>query len=276
MRTIAIGDIHGGYRALVQLLDRIDLRADDQLIFLGDYVDGWSQSFEVIDFLISLSRKRNEKEVYAEPVEVRKQNDKEVYTTQLNHPEYNILEKRPIFLRGNHDELVLEYFNNDSKNEMWLYHGGVSTVKSYKNRDRKAVDAHIRFLENDLHNFYELGGNGYFHAGFHNLKGPHYEYYENITYWDRSLWEMALALDPDIDKEDLRYPNRLKIYNEIYIGHTPTDRLGKHVPVNAANVYNVDTAAAYKGPLTAICVEDKTIWQSDPVYTLYPDEKGRN
>ncbi len=265
MRTIAIGDIHGGYKALLQLLDRIELRSDDQLIFLGDYVDGWSQSFEVIDFLISLSVPLS-----------RKQKEKEAYTTQLDHPDYTILEKRPIFLRGNHDELVLEYFKNEAKNEMWLYHGGVSTVKSYKNRNKKAVDAHIEFLENELHNFYELDGNGYFHAGFHNLKGPHYEYYQNITYWDRSLWEMALALDPDIKKDDLRYPNRLKLYNEIYIGHTPTDRLGKHVPVNAANVYNVDTAAAYKGPLTAICVEDKTIWQSDPVHTLYPDEKGRN
>ncbi|MEP0480335.1 MAG: metallophosphoesterase, partial [Nonlabens sp.] len=58
MRTIAIGDIHGGYKALLQLIERIGLKDDDQLIFLGDYVDGWSESFEVIDFLISLSRKR--------------------------------------------------------------------------------------------------------------------------------------------------------------------------------------------------------------------------
>jgi serine/threonine protein phosphatase 1 len=254
MRTIAIGDIHGGYKALLQLLDRIDLKADDQLIFLGDYVDGWSQSFEVVDFLISLSQKQS----------------------SLKHPEYNILEKPPIFLRGNHDELVLNYFKRKIKNEMWLYHGGASTVKSYDNKNQELVANHIHFLENNLHNFYELNGNGFFHAGFHNLKGPHYEYYDNITYWDRSLWEMALALDERIPKDDVRYPNRLKIYNEVYIGHTPTDRLGKHVPVNAVNIWNIDTAAAYKGPLTAICVEDKTIWQSDPVHTLYPDENGRN
>lgn len=261
MRTIAIGDIHGGYKALIQLLNRIDLKKDDQLIFLGDYVDGWSESFEVVDFLISLSRKRNNKSPL-KPV--------------LSHPEFNILEKPPIFLRGNHDELVLDYFVKGDKNEMWLYHGGASTVKSYGNKPEKAKMAHIHFLKNELHNFYELDGNGFFHAGFHNLKGPHYEYYENITYWDRSLWEMALSLDPEIKKDDLRYPNRLKIYDEIYIGHTPTDRLGKHVPVNAANVWNIDTAAAYKGPLTALCVEDKTIWQSDPVHRFYPDEKGRN
>jgi serine/threonine protein phosphatase 1 len=266
MRTIAIGDIHGGYKALIQLLDRIDLQKEDQLIFLGDYVDGWSQSFEVVDFLISLSvplsRKLNQQQPSQQAL--------------LSHPEYGMLEKPPIFLRGNHDELVLDYFVKGDKNEMWLYHGGASTVKSYKNQPKDAMLSHIKFLENDLHNFYELDGNGFFHAGFHNLKGPHYEYYKNITYWDRSLWEMALSLDPEIAKDDLRYPNRLKIYNEIYIGHTPTDRLGKHVPVNAANVWNIDTAAAYKGPLTAICVEDKTIWQSDLVHTFYPNENGRN
>ena len=159
---------------------------------------------------------------------------------------------------------------------MWLYHGGESTVKSYKNRKPEDMERHISFLKNDLYNYYEKDARGYFHAGFHNLKGPQYEYYETMTYWDRSLWELALAMDDRIKKDDLRYPNRFKLYDEIYIGHTPTDRLGKHVPVNAANVWNVDTAAAYKGPLTALCVEDKTIWQSDPVYTFYPDESGRN
>lgn len=270
MRTIVIGDIHGGYKALLQLMERVAPTSADQLIFLGDYVDGWSESYEVIEYLISLSRKRNPNynlnTCQAEPVEapneVRKRDNEN--------------EAQPIFLRGNHDELVLNYFTNGDENEMWLYHGGKSTVKSYQNRPPEKIKEHIDFLRNGLVNYYEKDGNGFFHAGFHNLKGPQHEYYETMSYWDRSLWEMALCMDPNIAKDDLRYPNRLKLYKEIFIGHTPTDRLGKHVPINAANVWNVDTAAAYKGPLTALCVEDKTIWQSDPVHTFYPDEKGRN
>ncbi|ARN78139.1 serine/threonine protein phosphatase [Nonlabens spongiae] len=251
MRTIVIGDIHGGYKALVQLMERVAPTNADQLIFLGDYVDGWSESYEVIDYLISLS-------------------------SSLSRKRNNVNEAKPIFLRGNHDELVLNYFTQEDENEMWLYHGGKSTVKSYQNRPPEKIQEHINFLKNGLVNYYEKDGNGFFHAGFHNLKGPAHEYYETMSYWDRSLWEMALCMDSNIAKDDLRYPNRLKLYNEIFIGHTPTDRLGKHVPINAANVWNVDTAAAYKGPLTALCVEDKTIWQSDPVHTFYPDEKGRN
>lgn len=44
MRTLVIGDIHGAYLPLMQALDRARISPLDTLIFLGDYVDGWSQS----------------------------------------------------------------------------------------------------------------------------------------------------------------------------------------------------------------------------------------
>jgi serine/threonine protein phosphatase 1 len=247
MRTITIGDIHGGYKALVQLIDKIDLKDDDLLIFLGDYVDGWSQSYEVVDFLISFSRKRKQRH-----------------------------QTVPIYLRGNHDDLVVENLKAEKPHPMWLKHGGQSTLESYKNRTVEEIEAHFEFLKKDLLNFYEWKGNGFFHAGFHNLNGPHYEYFENITYWDRTLWEMALALDPHLEEDNDRYPNRLKLYKEIFIGHTPTHRWDQFKPMNAANVWNLDTAAAYKGSLTAMCVETKEVWQSDPVHTFYSEENGRN
>ena len=42
-RTYVIGDIHGAQKALEQAIKRAALQKDDKLIFLGDYVDGWSQ-----------------------------------------------------------------------------------------------------------------------------------------------------------------------------------------------------------------------------------------
>jgi serine/threonine protein phosphatase 1 len=54
MRTLVIGDIHGGLRALHQILERAKVTTKDTLIFLGDYVDGWSQSPQVLDFIIDL------------------------------------------------------------------------------------------------------------------------------------------------------------------------------------------------------------------------------
>ena len=49
-RTLVIGDIHAVKKALVQVLERAELQADDQLIFLGDYVDAWSEAVETVDF----------------------------------------------------------------------------------------------------------------------------------------------------------------------------------------------------------------------------------
>lgn len=55
VRTLAIGDIHGGFKALIQVLEKAGVTEKDTLIFLGDYVNGWSGSSRVIQFLIELS-----------------------------------------------------------------------------------------------------------------------------------------------------------------------------------------------------------------------------
>ena len=57
-----------------------------------------------------------------------------------------------------------------------------------------------------------------------------------IFYFDRALWEMALIMDKRIDKNSKIYPDRLKHYSEINIGHTPTINFGKDKPLNAVNV----------------------------------------
>lgn len=159
---------------------------------------------------------------------------------------------------------------------MWLNHGGKSSIKSYKNLSKTEIEHHIQFLES-LENFYIDSNNRcYLHAGFTNLKGPAFEYFPNVVYWDRTLWEMVCALDEGISAKDDVYPKRLKLFSEIYIGHTPVFRIGKEVPTNFANVWNVDTGAAFKGRLSIIDADTKEVWQSEPVYKLYPKEAGRN
>ena len=87
---------------------------------------------------------------------------------------------------------------------------------------------------------------------------------------------MVCSLDPNLSQDDDKYPKRLKLFKEIYIGHTPTFRIGKDVPTNFANVWNVDTGAAFKGKLSILDADTKQFWQSDPVWQLYPEETGRN
>ena len=80
-----------------------------------------------------------------------------------------------------------------------------------------------------------------------------------------------------MSEDDEFYPSRLSNYKEIYIGHTPiSKKVSEVVPIKAANVWNIDTGAAFKGPLSILDVDTKQVWQSDPVHTLYPAERGRN
>lgn len=240
-RTLVIGDIHGALLALKEALEKAQPTPQDTLIFLGDYVDGWSDAFHLIEYLIALQNKY-----------------------------------QCIFLRGNHDDLFLNYLKTNAYNNEWLKHGGQSTIDAYQKASVESIDKHIHFLEN-LQDYHLDDKNRLFiHAGFTNIKGVDFEYFRKLFFWDRSLWELALAMDKSLKPNDLYYPERLKLYNEIYIGHTPTIRIYESKPMQFANVINVDTGAAFKGPLSIIDVNTKHIWQSKPAFEWYPNENGRN
>lgn len=240
-RTLVISDIHGGLKALKQVLERGKVTKQDRLIFLGDYVDGWSDSPHVVSFLIELSKTHN-----------------------------------CIFIRGNHDDLCHQWLLSKNPKTQWLQHGGQSTIESYESISEKEKQAHIAFFSSLKDYYIDSKNRLYVHAGFQNLHGPEYEYSTIPFYWDRTLWELAIALDKNLTSEDVNYPKRLLHFDEIYIGHTPVTRIGKNKPYKAATVCNVDTGAAFKGSLSMIDADSKEVWQSDAVWTLYPDENGRN
>ena len=55
-KRFVIGDIHGGYKALLQCLDRSGFNEkEDLLICLGDVTDGWSETPECVDKLLSIT-----------------------------------------------------------------------------------------------------------------------------------------------------------------------------------------------------------------------------
>ncbi|GLB52736.1 metallophosphatase [Neptunitalea chrysea] len=241
MRTLVIGDIHGAHKALLQILERAKVTEADRLIFLGDYVDGWSESPKVIATLL----------------ELKASND-------------------CIFIQGNHDELLLDYFNGKTDNDLWFMHGGKASVDAYAQVNKMELEIHLDFLRNLKHYHIDDQNRLFIHAGFTNLHGVTAEYYPRLFYWDRTLWETALSLDPNMSTDNIYYPKRFLHYKEIYIGHTPLTRIGKSTPQNRANIWNMDTGAAYTNPLTIMDVDTKEFWQSDNVNELYPNENGRN
>lgn len=241
MRIIAVGDIHGGLKALKQVLYKIAAKEDDTLIFMGDYVDGWSESAQVVQFLIALSQKIN-----------------------------------CVFIKGNHDAWCEEWLRSGEVNPTWYIHGGKETIDSYAHISSEEKKNHLDFFEN-LRMYYLDDKNRLFlHAGFTSMHGIEKEVFKTTLYYDRTLWEMALTLDKRIEKDSILYPKRLKHYKEIYIGHTPTTNFNCETPMNAVNVWNIDTGAAFKGKISAIDITTKKVWQSDSLPSLYPNEIGRN
>jgi serine/threonine protein phosphatase 1 len=241
-RTFAIGDIHGGLKALLQVLNKTEVTEEDTLIFMGDYVDGWSESAQVVQFLIDLSKKIN-----------------------------------CIFIKGNHDVWCENWLKDATDvNPSWFMHGGKETIESYETFSVSEKENHLQFFKNAKMYHLDDKNRLFLHAGFTSMHGVEKETFTHKFCTDRTLWEMALVMDKKIDLEHHLFPKRLKHYKEIYIGHTPTTNYEKSRPMNAINVWNVDTGAAFKGKITAMNIDTKAYFQSDDLPGLYPNEKGRN
>src|SRR6201996_7090713 len=146
-RTYVIGDVHGAFRALQQVIERATLKRDDRLIFLGDYVDGWSQSREVMEYLMLLDS-----------------------------------EYQCIFIKGNHDAWAEEWLGGWGTSRDWLFHGGDATVSSYAGIDSRDLSRHLEFL-NRMSPYYEdKQGRLFVHAGFSAMRGPSAEHYATNFY----------------------------------------------------------------------------------------------
>jgi serine/threonine protein phosphatase 1 len=49
----------------------------------------------------------------------------------------------------------------------------------------------------------------------------------------------------------------------------------KYEPIYGGHVWNLDTGGGWEGKLTIMDIDTEQYWQSDFVYTLYPNCKGR-
>jgi len=240
-RTLVIGDIHGALVALKQTLERAQVTVADHFIFLGDYVDGWSQSFDVVDFLLGFAKTHN-----------------------------------CTFIKGNHDAWCEQWLTKNIVQERWFTNGGEASIKSYSNISSEKKLEHIAFFAALLNYYTDDKKRLFIHAGFAHTKGPRFDRFDADANWDKTLWETAISMDQNIPYDSAFYPKRLKLFREIFIGHTLTTDYGFSTPMQGTNVWNIDTGAGFKGKLTIMDADTKEFWQSDPVASLYPNENGRN
>lgn len=253
-RTFVCGDIHGAYLALRQVLERSEFIYDyDTLITIGDVVDGWGDSFEVVEELLKIENR--------------------------------------IDIIGNHDNWFKKFIETGKHEVNWKY-GGLATAKSYAKaagfelsvhnshldgedsyfinlNSGDIPDSHQRFFRRQVNYYKDYNKNLFVHGGFNKYielnQTPQY-----VFMWDRHLWHQSIEAHQKGEK--LPYTED---FNDIFIGHTATS--GKPLytdePVHVDKVWNVDTGAGGWGKLTIMDIETKEYFQSDSVPSLYPDDE---
>lgn len=216
IRVFAIGDIHGRDDLLERALTTIDNDIKTSLsqrtieIYLGDYIDRGPGSRRVIDLLLE---RRIGREV--------------------------------VFLKGNHEALLLDSLSEPDKLTGWFDKGGNATLLSYGVEMRGSVfegrqklmhalhrslpSKHVQFLK-ELQAFYLCGDFFFVHAGVKPEVPLHRQRLEDL------LWIRDEFIESDRDFG--RY---------VVHGHTPVSH-----PDIRWNRANIDTGAYASGKLTVL------------------------
>lgn len=221
MRLYAIGDVHGCVRTLEVLLARLDADAgrplgpDDTIVLVGDYVDRGPDSPGVLDVCLRLEAASNAGEG-----------------------------PKCIFIRGNHDQMMLDYANGVGDVDLWWANGGRTTLAAYEKRGEWPLPAaHIDFLRRTVLTA-EVGGFAFVHAGF----DPRRPVAESLADPDPdvALWTRA-HLGADLSAWEM----------PVVCGHTPVEE-----PVDRPHLIAIDTGAVFVlrpglGRLTAVALPER-------------------
>lgn len=222
-RIYAIGDIHGRFDLLRAAADKIAADSASaaglttRTILLGDYVDRGPRSADVLEYLQS-----------------------------------GAFPTSTLALRGNHEEVFLQFLSDESILESWRKFGGLETLHSYGVPVNAAMrgegyaearnallerlpKAHVDFLAATRPS--AIAGDYFFcHAGVR--PGVPLEHQTS----DDLLW---------IRNEFLRHEGG---YGKIVVhGHTPVEK-----PEMRANRINLDTGAYVSSRLTVLALEGET------------------
>ena len=146
MRRFVIGDVHGCAKALRSLIEAIDPQPDDEIVFLGDYIDRGPDSRDVVQQILELRQRCH-----------------------------------VVALRGNHEIMLLGVALGGLNDEVWLENGGIATVTSYGGSLSKIPPDHLEFFQT-LEPYYETSDLIFVHAGYHHEREMH-EQDPSTIYW---------------------------------------------------------------------------------------------
>jgi serine/threonine protein phosphatase 1 len=234
MKTFVVGDIHGRCAQLHSLLELVPRdEAVDKLIFIGDLIDRGADVPGCVELVHRLCRENPE---------------------------------RVICLRGNHEQMLLDFI--DRLNTIWVESstGGDHTFAQYTGKPLKlqtegdfetarqeiaqSIPAEQLAFMRRLPLFHEDDYALYVHAGLEDGKHPR-DSSPHALLWTRNM---------DFYKNYMGKP--------CVFGHTPTaflplrGRLGRHGIYLFHSAIGIDTGYNFHSPLSCLSLPDFTLYQA--------------
>jgi serine/threonine protein phosphatase 1 len=163
-RLLAIGDIHGCYDALAELIEHeIRIRKGDRIVLLGDYIDRGNKIRGVIDYIIALQNQG-----------------------------FDI-----ITLMGNHESMMLDSLESEQAKSNWFMNGGYDTLSSFGIESVDEMDdKYLRFFKSLLY-YYVQDKFIFVHAGFNDdISNPFKDKFQML--WSRREAYSNAAFDEKI------------------------------------------------------------------------------
>lgn len=145
---------------------------------------------------------------------------------------------RCIFIRGNHEQMMLDYLLKGENLDLWLMNGASATLRSYGGVDTIPRE-HVEFLQSAK--FYHVRGNDLFvHAGVR----------PNVPLEKQDPFDLLW-----IRYEFIYSENPLPNYR-IFFGHTPFQDV-----LILEDKVGLDTGCVYGNKLSAIALETMKVYQ---------------
>lgn len=209
-KYIVIGDIHGCGKTLVKLLDRLEAYPDRKIIFIGDYIDRGPNSAIALDTAIKLADERD-----------------------------------CVFLRGNHEEMMLDAFERQSPGN-WTINGGMQTMISLRLTSLREEIPHPYkdFLESTLM-YHDTEEYFFVHAGL-PAERKIADMLQDESDVQSMLWERT-----HLDSE-------YQVWEKtVVFGHTPVPE-----PIITEKMIGIDTGCVFHsrkglGKLTALLLPER-------------------
>lgn len=226
MATYVIGDVHGQYDQLVKLINKLNIRNDDEVYFIGDLIDRGADSIKVIKYLMTIP-----------------------CTCIAGNHELMMLDSMRFLMQEVDDESIDNLSVREfAKFQDWLINGGKATLDEFvilSTAERKEIIDFI--MDFEAYVDIDIQGQRYIlvHSGLGNFRSDREleDYSIDELVWFRS------------DYEKTYYDDAI-----IVTGHTPTqfikcnDRPGYIFKGN--NHIAIDCGACSDdGRLAAICLE---------------------